>query len=421
MILAFEPTWTGTTHAPFNAAMLRIAAVALPAHAVRIHANATHLDALARDPATAAIPRLERVPVRFSPRFDAQTHIVSAARFAHELAVFRAALARAPREPCLILLLSATPTAIWAAALAARMHGLGPHGVAGIHVALHGNLNDAVGWRPRNPVTRAFDLASTLRAKLPAPVRFIVFEPHIRDGLARIAPSAAVRADMIPHPIPGDLPPNSARNPSLNDPIRVGFVGLGTRAKGIDAFLEVAAAIRARYPDRARFHMLGEFRPAEAPGAPLDALEEPPTVRPLPRAEFARRMARLDYVMLPFRPGYYDLSPSGALMDAIAWGKPIIATRVKLTIAFQGAYGDIGHLAPDVGGLADLMERLVLMPDPARHAAQAESMRRASDARTPAALAMTYRDAVLAGFARFGIELASLGLPGNALTQSVSA
>ena len=405
MILAFEMTWAGVAHAPINAAMLQVVGRALPAHTVRVHADPTHLRELAGDPALSAMPRLERVPVSPSRRYEFQTQIVSGRRFAREFAIIRCALRRVPRgEPVLLLLLSATPTAIWAAALAARLHGLGPTGVAGVHVALHGNLNEAIGWRPRNPLTRRFDLAETLQASAPGPLgvptRFIVFETHIRDRMKDFAPEAARRTDVVPHPVSlGDIPEGANVYHPLSDPIRIGFVGQGTHAKGIDVFLDVAARVKARHPGRVAFHLIGSMRAAKDDTDAAAVLEEPPGLdAALTREIFVTRLARLHYVLLPFRTGYYDLSASGGLVDAVTWLKPVITTRVPLIQSFEAAYGDIGHLAPGNEALAAVVDAIVATPDATRYAAQAEAMRRARDSRTPAALAATYRMAVLAGF-----------------------
>lgn len=388
MILAFELTWAGVTHAPVNAAMVRVMAAAFPGGAVRVHADPSHLAELG----LAGVPGVELAPVARPAMHAGRTQIVSWARFRAELSIIRAALrAVPPGAPCLLVLLSATPTAIWAACLAARLRGDG----TGVQAMLHGNLSDAVGWRPRNPLARRFDLAATLRGRLPAPVRYVVFEPHILPALARFSPRAAAAADVIPHPVSGEGPPDGEPSQAgAEGPVRIGFVGQGTRAKGFDAFLDVAGRLSARHPGRVAFQMLGSVPDDMLAAARAAPLEEPPGLEPLPRAEFAKRMARLHYVMLPFRPGYYDLSASGGLMDAVAWLKPLITTRVPLTEAFFAAHGDVGGMADGVDGLAKALDAVLAAGGAPRYAAQAAAMRRARAQRTPEALAAGYAAAV---------------------------
>jgi glycosyltransferase involved in cell wall biosynthesis len=404
MILAFELTWTGVIHAPGNSSTLQILAAACPGHRIRVHADPTHLEQLWRDPDLAARAMVEPVPVSPPAIHRGHTQIVSPARFAGELTIIRAAARAIPAgEPCLIFLLSATPTAIWAAALVARLHP----GIVGVHVLLHGNLNDAIGWRTRNPLLRRFDLAATLRSWLPAPVRYIVYEHTIADALARIAPRAAAITDVVPLPVNlGDLPDDFAHeptlgDPTLGDPIRVGYVGLGTKAKGFDIFLDVATRIAARHPGRVAFHLIGKVLPDLLEAARRAPLAEPPDTEPLSRDTFTARLGRLDFVMLPFRPGYYELSASGGLIDALTWLKPVLATDVPLMRGFVAAYGNIGTVTDD---LFTALDRIVTAADGQHYTAQVEAMRQARALRTPAALAHGYRAALRAGFPSFPVE-----------------
>jgi glycosyltransferase involved in cell wall biosynthesis len=400
MILAFELTWTGATHIPINSAMLQIVAAACPGQVIRLHATACHLAQLACDPCFAACAAVETVAVVPADIHRGHTQIVSWTRFRSEFAIILAALQATPRgEACLIVLLSATSTAIWAAALASRIHGRG----VGIQVLLHGNLNDAIGWRTRNPLLRPFDLIATLRSALPAPVRYIVFEPYIAAGLARIAPNTASVTDVIPHPVSlGDLPPDFDHYPRLGSHIHVGFVGQGTESKGFDIFLDVARQISADYANRITFHMIGKVQPHLMADALRTPLADPPTTEALSRDVFTGRLRRLDFVLLPFRTGYYELSASGGLLDAMAWLKPVIATDVPLTRGFTAAYGNIGYIA---GDLTAIVRQIVTAMDATRYAAQVEAVRRVRGLRTPAALTPVYQTAVRAGFPAFSAKL----------------
>jgi glycosyltransferase involved in cell wall biosynthesis len=375
MILAFELTWTGVIHAPGNSSTLQIVAAACPGHRIRVHADPSHLDQMQRDPGYAACTTLDPVPVTPPAMYFGRTQIVSPARFRGELAIIMAAVRAAPAgEPCLIFLLSATSTAIWAAALAARLHA---H-IAGVHVLLHGNLNDAVGWRTRNPLLRRFDLAATLRSWLPAPVRYIVYEPNIADALARLMPRVATITDVVPLPVNlGDLPHDFDAQPTLGDPIRIGFVGQGTESKGFDIFLDVAERITARHPGRVAFHVIGSVRPELMAAALAAPLAEPPGTQALSRETFTARLDRLHFVMLP-----------------------VLATDVPLTRAFVAAYGDIGTIAAD---LCETLDRIVTISDQKQYAAQVEAMRQARSRRTPVALAHGYRAALRAGFPAFPV------------------
>ncbi len=392
MILAFETNWTGTTHATTNGATLQVIARAWPEHEIRFHADESHLAEMRRDPLLMAMPRLSLHPVRVSPAWHGRLQIVSLRRAWREFAVVRAALAAVPKdEPCLVVLISTSSTGGFAAAWAARASG---RRVA-VQAGYHGNLNDALGWRPRNPLARAFDTRAALDARYPVPLRFLVLEEGIRAALAALAPRAAERTDVLPLPISPAEAPEEPCAPDL--PLRIGFVGLGTADKGMDAFLAVARAVGAKQPGRAEFIHVGRI-PEGADPADFAGLAQPPATAQLARSEFVARIAGLHYVLLPFRRGYYDLSASGALLDALTWLKPVIATRVPLTRQFFDEYGDIGELCEDDAELEARVQALVAAPDPARYARQVQALRRARDARGIEALSARYRGLSTAGF-----------------------
>ncbi|MEJ0018583.1 MAG: hypothetical protein WDN25_18890 [Acetobacteraceae bacterium] len=393
MILIFEMTWTGVVHAPGNSATIHIIARAWPEQIVRVHAEVTHLTELRRDAVLAALPNVEFVAIEVSPQWRSHPQIVSFRRLAQEFRTVRAALARVPRaEACLVFMISATATGVFAAAWAARLSG---HR-AGLQIGFHGNLNDVAGWRPRNPVTRALDARSGIEARHPVTTRFLVLETAIRIALAANLPAAAARTDVLPHPIAtGEIPAMAGR--PLAPPVRIGFVGLGTAAKGIDIFLSVAGRIRARWGDKVEFVHVGRI-PPDMDARPLDVLAHPPSTELLTRDEFTARLASLHYVFLPFRSGYYDLSASGALIDALTWLKPIITSRIPLTEQFFREYGDIGVLANDETGLEAAIDEILTEMDTARYARQIEALRAARDARHVDRLAQRYRDIVTRGF-----------------------
>jgi glycosyltransferase involved in cell wall biosynthesis len=383
VIIAYEPSWAGTVHAPANSAALQIVARAFPDQPIRMLADPSHLEELRRDASLAACRTVSFAPAPLSRHFRSRTGIVSFRRFLRELATLAAALWRVPAgQPVLLLLLSATPTVIFAAATLARLRG----GACGVQVMLHGNLNDAAGWRPRNPLPRSFDLKAALEARHGGRLRFLVLEDCIHRELLRLSPSGAARTDVLTPPPP---PP---------PPLRVGFVGAAIADKGIDTFLDIARDFRARHGDRVAFHLVGNARPGADP-ARFAPLAEPIEFKHLSRAVFTARLAALHYVMLPFRPGYYTLSPSGGLLDAITWLKPVLATPTPIVTDMFAEYGEIGVLCDDSDGLRAALAAALEEGLGPRYAARVAAMRRLRDSREPEALARRYRTILSQHFA----------------------
>jgi glycosyltransferase involved in cell wall biosynthesis len=406
MILIFEPTWTGTTHVPCNSATVQAIALAFPEQEIRLHADPTHLDELRRDGRLMATPGLSLVPIRLSSRWRGRPQIVCWRRMLQEWRIFRAALRAVPRgEPCLLVLISTTATAPFAAAWAGRFSGR----AVSVQVSFHGNLNDVLGWRSRNPFARAYDTRSLLEARYPVPVRFLVLEEGIRVELQTLVPATDGRTDVLPHP---SNPIEAAAwvTPPARPPTRIGFVGLGTPEKGMDTFLSIATRARATHGACLAFVHVGRMPDGAGPSG-FDALEHPPATRQLARQEFMARLGSLHYIMLPFRRGYYDLSASGALLDAVTWLKPVIAMRVPLTERFFAEYGDIGHLCVDEAEMERVVAEVAGRPDFARYDRQVDALRRARAARTPEALAPRYRRMVESGFpGLLGAQRATIGV-----------
>lgn len=389
MILAYEACWTGVAHAATNSGILQAVARAFPAETIRVIAEPTHLAELRKDTLLAG-HRVEFAPAPLSPHFRYRTAIVSARRFAREAWNLAAAMRRVPAgENLLVLLLSATPTAIFAATLLARL----ARRRCAVQVVLHGNLNDARGWRPRNPLRRAFDLRAALDR---AEARFLVLEPAIKGELAQLSPRGAARTDVLPHPVVAGEAGEAAPDPP--PPLRVGFVGAAVPDKGFDRFLAIARDFRARYGDRVAFDLVG-MAPQGGDPAEFAALAHPPARQHLPRPEFAARLAALHYVMLPFRPGYYTFSASGGLLDAITWLKPVLATATPMLADMFAEHGEIGALCADEAALAAALEAALAEGTGPRYAARVAALRRLRDSRMPAALGRRYRAIAEAGFA----------------------
>ncbi|HVC60145.1 MAG TPA: hypothetical protein VND19_07300 [Acetobacteraceae bacterium] len=394
MILVFEMTWPGLVHAPGNSATIQTIAQAYPREAVRVFADASHIAALRGDAALAAHANVAFQPIELYPHLFGKTQIVSWGRFRQELTTLRRGLATVPEhERCLVMLISATPTAILAARWLARLG----RGRIGVQVGLHGNLNDINGWRHRNPLLRAFDLRSALAARYPPMFGFLVLEEGIRLALSRAIPAVADRVQVLPLPINTTELPRQHAVP-LVPPVRIGLVGQATRAKGIDLFLDIARDFKARHGSRVEFVLVG----TATVGSDLSAfamLEEPVTIDALPREDYLARLAGLHYVLLPLQERYYRLSASGALIDAITWLKPVIATRLPITEALFQRFGDIGDLCDDAASMRAALEAVVTVPDPARYQRQAEAMRALRNSRAPATLAKEYRTVMQRDFA----------------------
>jgi glycosyltransferase involved in cell wall biosynthesis len=395
MIVAIEPTWTGTIHAPGNTTLLDIAKLAFPGETLAIHAEAGHVKEVKSLLKAAASPTVQFHTIELSDAFRHRPHIVSLRRLFREFQTIRKALSDVPPdEDCVLILLSVTSTSMVAANLLARLRP----GRTFIQAQLHGNLNELTDWRHGDPVRRALDLKSVL-SRRHRRMRYLVLEEFIRTRLAALSPATGDTTDVLPHPLA--LQGHVEAERPLDQPLRLGLVGLGSEEKGMSVFLRIAQQLKAELGDRIRFHHVGTFVPGTDP-ALYALLEEPPAEKQLTRQEFLARINRLHYVVFPFKQNYYGLSASGTFMDSVAALKPVIATRIPLTEQFFREFGPIGHLCDGEAEMVSTIRNIALKPDAETYRAQAETMRRGRAARSLEALAPGYRDIIrkaLPGFA----------------------
>lgn len=384
MILVVELMDDGIAHAPGNSQWTQVIARAAPHQTVRVLGPARHIAALRTDPNLTAQPnvRLEEIPVIAELR--SRVNVASRKRFREEFAILRAALASVPRdEPSLVVFAAATPTAVHAARLAGRLL----RRRVAVQMVLHGFANEVEGWRSRNPLARRFDLRG-LMDRPPEGVRFLVLERAIAAELARLVPASAERIDVLPLPVNADEIAAAAPVP-FGLPLRVALVGQTTPPKGIGPFLETARAFKARHGEAIEFHVVGRRFP-DTDRAALSVLAREIPEEFMSRAEFRERLAPIHYVFLPLQPVYYRLSPSGALIDAITWLKPLIASDIPICADAFAEGGDIGHLCHDLAAMQEALEGIMRRPDAARYAAQVEAMRRLRERRMPQALVPAY-------------------------------
>jgi hypothetical protein len=386
MILFFEMVWPGTGHAVTNSSVIQTISSALPEQSVRVFAEATHLQELKTDIALTERKNISFQAIQISAQFMFRPHIVSVRRGVRELWTLFAALRGVPkREPCLIMLLSATPTAIFAASILAC---LSPRRIR-VQIGLHGNLNDAFGWRPRNPLARAIDLRAALASRHGGRVRFLVLENAIRTALAEQIPSTADITDVLPLPI-NEAEAEQVQPMKLSFPVRIGLVGQATEAKGVTPFLALAREFRETRPDALNFHLVGHPAAGMDLGA-FDVLHDTMPYERLSRPKFVEQLQRLHYVCLPLQPGYYGLSASGALIDAITWLKPIIATPVPIIVDLFSRFGDIGFLCDDLDAMRIAIGSLSSNLDQARYDRQVANLGRIRESRRSGNLASGYR------------------------------
>jgi glycosyltransferase involved in cell wall biosynthesis len=154
-------------------------------------------------------------------------------------------------------------------------------------------------------------------------------------------------------PIPAEAP---RRERGAGDPLVFGSVGVISRRKGSDLFVEAAAKVRAVRP-AVEFELVG------SPSDPLDASWAEGVlrraaevgVRHIPRADVPALLARWDAFALPSRRDPFPIS----MLEAMGSALPVVGARTD-GIPEQLGEGEAGLLVPsdDSDALAAAMLRL---------------------------------------------------------------
>ncbi len=196
--------------------------------------------------------------------------------------------------------------------------------------------------------------------------------------------------EALDHP----LSPNefSSSVNSLRAPIRLGFLGLASDSKGFPLFVDLANEMTSKYKDQVEFHAIGRLPENGSHVRGLEALTTKPGLTRISRADFVQRVIPLHFVILPHAEEYYGLSASGVLLDAIAWEKPLVARSIPIFESLFEKHGDIGYLFHSDRELREIVSHLVQTVDDSHYQRQVCNIKKAQSARTPAALAASYRE-----------------------------
>ncbi len=366
-------------HLAFNEGYLRIVRAAYPDDRISFHAVKGHVERLA--PRVADLANITFQPCKpFETSFGLSHHNPLAGRWAAHQCLSVIARETAGRRVRFTALLGFN-----ASLLVVMGHGWPAVSSAPLHMILHGQLGEAMVWRSRNPLIRAADLISQLKQPLPRSVRIVALELGVKEAITDISPTIAPSIVTLEHPI---LVSEWAENSPLAGvgKIKIGFAGHARRAKGFEVFAELArSCLRADI----EFHAIGHSSP-ETDQLDTGMLARRPSKTPLPRENYLRALEEVDLVCLPLHSRSYDFTASGALSDAVAALKPLIAFRARTLEAISMRYGRIGWFVDNKDSLFELIHTLDPIEFARQHPGWIDNLKTIREARSPEALAKAY-------------------------------
>jgi hypothetical protein len=378
MIVICELSFSGRAHVPFNAGLLATIAAALPNEDLWFYGGRTHIEELKKEVSQTLAGSI--IWTEINPPASDTTYLK---RFVCELKILRRLLGIiAGDSSSRLVLTSAYPSTVLAVKIARALSRR-----VSVQIILHG-LGGVVGKRFRHPIRRFQDMKTALALLGNNGIQYIVLEQSICDTVIENFPLMMGKVYALEHP----LSPGQTELPAIKlaKPIRFAFLGLADKAKGFPLFVEMANHFTPLYGKRVEFHAIGHL---PAKGMTLNganALATMPQRTLMSRTAFLDAVAPMHYIVLPHDAVSYTLTASGVLLDAIAWGKPVISRRIPIFESLFKRHGDIGYLFRDNDQLKDVLERIFQETDNSRYQRQIVHLRDARKARQPETLAQVY-------------------------------
>ena len=179
--------------------------------------------------------------------------------------------------------------------------------------------------------------------------------------------------------------------------IRFGFLGVGTRRKGIDIFCQLATRVLDRPAGgggRTEFHVVGPIEDSIVRSA-LDArIHAPSPDQFVPADQVAAHTKLLTYAVFPYRPEQYTFVASAAFLDAMLSVKPIIALSNPYFEYYERRMGKIGYLCQDAAEMEERICGIAATFPEQDYLAQCQNIEAGRTIFTPNALAPTLRNIV---------------------------
>ncbi len=370
MILVVEPVFPNAHHAPVNAGNLRAIRLATGSEDIVFAAHPAHREAV--------FGVLDEAERKLCVHHDIEVIPaggISFRRFRSQAGTLLGLVRRL--KPRLVICLGTQPETLFACRLLTMVNG-----DLRVIAVLHGNLNQAVGWRSRDPRRRWFDDRSSLNAAIGSPaIQFVVLDQTVRDAAIKMGLLPRERCHVWPHPI---NPKEVQASPHRPDPkrMRIAFLGSAKRAKGFSDFVHLTRQLAAR-DERYEFSLIGALQET----FPAEALTHIHVTRGfLDRADFLERLSAVDYICLPLHEDTYTLTVSGVILDTIAALKPLIALPTPMTRDLF-RIGPVGYLCNDLTAMADIMGDMNRLTDSVLYGQFLANLQRACHARLPSCLA----------------------------------
>lgn len=191
-------------------------------------------------------------------------------------------------------------------------------------------------------------------------MKFVVLGDSIIHNLKPlVSPSLAAAFSSIDHPVtPAAVVTHGKSN--VGSPVNVGVVGTVNYYKGGEELADIVKDVLAASSD-VRFSIVGFVQGDTEPLRRAGIMLPPNPSRPMPEPEFSEAIGALDFILLPYPADTYKLIASGAVLEAVRYGKPVIAYRTAYFDYLFRKFGAFGYLADTRDEMIGLLCRAAIL------------------------------------------------------------
>ncbi len=338
MITVYEPWAKNVRHIDFNRAFLRTVSISYPERMIHYYGCSSQIDLLKNSSFKS---------IKFTPLV-----IVDYSKTNKILALwneFKNLKQIAKHDSDLIFITNAWPHTIFFSRFLLRRKK--------VIFILHGQIESLI----QKPNYRKIEAYYPIVFKLnlnQANFYYLVLGQNIYQNLCYRIPYLKKQLIWIDHPY--IIKPVKENPKSKSTTYKLGTIGLGTAAKGTRQLLEVEKFIRETKIDNIELSHIGivEF------DFPNDSLIQYSNTKTyLSEVEYDNKVLGLDYILFFYPSNSYQLSASGALLEAIASQKRIIAIRNNYFEYIFNKIGDIGYLVNNLTEMFDIIKKIAANQD----------------------------------------------------------
>lgn len=192
-------------------------------------------------------------------------------------------------------------------------------------------------------------------------LKYLVLGDSIKNNLLAVLPIMREYIISIDHPYIYIKHNEQEHNNEEN--IKLAFLGVGHKQKGIEAYLHIANKIMddPNLSKRANFIVNGHVPDITIANSLLENnIKIIGNNNPISMAEYIKNGLNIDYAVFLHDKDSYSLRASGVFFDAVNFCKPIISTKNSFIEHYFKKYGDIGYLCETKEEMVDIIESILL-------------------------------------------------------------